>query len=93
MVLLRDGTRALDLVFSSYKLPFELLVFDDGRSSVRVVNTFVSYGLKASGRLTGGDALDFGVFDMVDGDFDVSDFLFLSNALDDGLMVDESAPI
>lgn len=92
VVLLREGTRAL-LVFSSYKLPLELLVFDDGRSSFRVVKTFVSYGLNVSGRLSGGDALDFGVLDMVDGDFAVSDFLLLSIVLVDGLIVDESAPI
>lgn len=94
--MLRDGTRALlTLNFSSQTLPFALLDFEDGRSSVvdDLVSTFDSYGLNASGRISCGEVLDFGVFEMVDGDFDASDFnLFFSDeALD--FTAAESAPI
>lgn len=57
------------------------------------MSTFNSYGLNASGRVSCGDVLDRGVFDMVDGDFDVSDFLFLSIDPDVGLIAAVSAPI
>lgn len=96
-----DGVRpALDFNFlSEYTLPFALLDFDDGRSSL-LVNTFNSYGLNANGFTDSGDAVAFGVFDWANadgGDFEddedeSDDFLFLS--IDNsGLTVDESAPI
>lgn len=97
-ILLREGTRALfTLNFSSQTLPFALLDFDDGRSSAvdddDLVSTFISYGLNASGRISCGDVFDFGVFEMVDGDLDVSVFnLFFSDETV-GFTAAESAPI
>lgn len=92
LVLLRDGTRAEPFFhLSSLTLSLALLDFDDGRSST-FVYTFVSYGRKASDFVSDGVVFDFGVFEMVDGDLDVSFFLFLS-ADNNGLTADESAPI
>lgn len=90
LALLRDGTRALLLDLSSQTLSLTLLDFDDGRSSERL-STFISYGLNANGLVSCG-VVDFGVLTWFDGDFDDSDFLFLSIA-NNGFTADESAPI